>query len=64
MTDTDILIRCPWCSSTDVRELKGMYTRKWVSDGPESVPKDVMVQLFRCDQCGREFEDEVRGEGV
>ena len=63
MSDTEILISCPLCSSIDLIEQKGMITTTWKVTKPGAPPEEIKLKLYVCGQCGRMFNEmEGRGE--
>ena len=63
MTDTDILTRCPLCSSIDIKQHEGMIATTWKVTEPGAPTEEVELKVFVCRQCGRTFnEQEGRGE--
>ncbi len=63
MTDTEILPRCPLCSSINVLEQTAMYASAMKAVEPGEPPKEVKLKLYICGQCGRMFnEREGKGE--
>ena len=57
MTDTEILIRCPFCLSDKVRELPGTYKTDFKMELPEGAAVEVRYPVYRCMSCGREFDE-------
>ncbi len=57
MTDTAILPSCPYCESIDVHEFYGLNRTGYESAGPDKPPKEKKYKLFRCRDCGRDFDE-------
>lgn len=63
MTDTELLTRCSWCGSTDVRQIPGVYTRKWETQESGKGPVEKQLPVFRRGECGRLF-NELEGKRI
>ncbi len=62
MSDTELLPRCPLCSSINVFEQKAMYASAMKAVEPGEPPEEVKLKLYVCGQCGRMF-NEMEGKG-
>jgi len=58
MTDTEILIRCHFCGSDKVREIPELYKVGLRVELPDDAAIEVRYRVYRCEECGREFDDE------
>jgi len=62
MTDTEPLIRCPWCLFAGAREIPELYKTGYRVALPSDAAVEVRYRVYRCEACGREF-DEREGSG-
>jgi len=58
MTDTEPLIRCPWCLFAGIRVTPGVYITAFRMKLPHGAAVEVRYLIYRCPQCGRGFSEE------
>ncbi len=57
MTDTEILVRCPFCGG-EAREIPELYKTGHKVELPGGAAVEVRFRVYRCDECRREFSEE------
>ena len=58
MTDTELLISCPFCRSEKTREIPELYKVGYRVELPDDAAIEVRYRVYRCEECGREFDEE------
>jgi hypothetical protein len=62
MTDTELLIRWPWCSG-EAHDVPELYETGYKVELPGDAAVEVRYHVYRCEDCGRTFSElEGRGE--
>ena len=56
MTDTELLVRCPWCAG-EAREIPELHKTGYKIELPGGAAVEVRYRVFRCKECGREFDE-------
>lgn len=57
MTDTELLVRCPFCCG-EAREIPELYKTGYKVELPGGGTVEVRFKVFRCNECGRDFSEE------